>query len=261
MNTYSRASMVFFVCLLLAACSPARTGVVNGTLTTNVRPAVTIRANAPFVLADSGRIWVSPTTDSLLGAADATFDYAVYRDPALSPAQRFAYASIIRFEDMESWNFVSLGRLPGSFGAIKPVDLVGRGGFIYTLYVPSAGDWASDMLANNGVEPPEAWIAQRWVIDLDKGARALAEYREPWPATMDVPASDILLIGDKDHMFLRNFEQRAIAAFSFSLERGDFTDAAAQSSTWQRSSLHPDVARLAGEIIRIVDHDGGDYDQ
>ncbi len=261
MKTYSRASIVFFTCLLLAACSPARTGTVNGTLTTNVRPAITISANAPFVLADSGRVWVSPKTDALPGAADATFDYAVYRDPAVSPAQRLAYASIIRFEDMESWNFVSLGRLPDSFGGKKPAGVAGRGGFIYTLCVPAVGDWASDLLAANGVEPPEAWMAQRWVIDLDKGARAIAEYREPWPAVMDVPESDILLIGDKDHTLLRAFEQRALAAFAFSTDRGDFAGAAAESSAWQKPLSQPDVARLAGDIIRIAEQGGRDYDK
>ena len=258
MNAYTRLFGIFAASLLLAACSPARTGVVNGTLSTNLRPAISITANAPFTVADSGRIWVSPKTDMVLGALNASFDYAVFTDASVSPAAKFAYAAIIRLDDVEHWNFVPQGKtLPGSFGARKKVEPASREGAMYTLHVPSAGDWASELLVTNGTATPEAWIAKRWLFSLDSGFRALAEYREPWPADFEVPDADIILLRDAQADFLRAFERRAVAAFTFEPALGEFT-AAPPASAWQNAPLHPDVAKLAGEII-YVDHSADDY--
>lgn len=268
MKTLFHLLAVFSASLLLAACSPARTGVVNGTLTTNVRPAVSISANAPFVLADSGRLWLSPVTNAVPGLADASFDYAVYTDPSVSPASRFAYAAIIRLQDMETWNFTPQRSLPGAFGAKQRTARIAHGGFMYTLHVPSGhadaalgGDWASDLLAANGVTPPSAWIAKRWVYDVDRGARAIAEYREPWPADLDVPEEDLLLVGSEDLEFLRDFERRALAAFSMTADIGDFPGIPETRTAWKRPASLPDAVRLAGDIVYAVSHDAGtDYD-
>lgn len=249
MKPYARIVVLVAASALLAACSPARTGVVNGTLTTNLRPAISISANAPLALADSGRVWVSPKTHEVLGAATASFDYAVYTDSSASPAAKFAYAAIIRLEDMKDWNFVPQGKsLPGSFSAKKKVDPQSREGTLYTLHVPSAGDWASEFLAVNGIPVPGAWIAKRWVFSLDTGFRALAEYREPWPADLEIPDSDIILLRDSQAEFLREFERRAIASFAFDPAAGDFA-AAPPAAAWKQSPVLPDVAKLAGEII------------
>ncbi len=257
MKTYFCFLTIFLAGLFLAACSPARTGVVGGTLTTNVRPAVSIKANAPLVLADSGRLWPSPKTDGLPGEADASFDYAVYLDPSVPPSSRLAYAAIIRLEDMETWNFTSQSTLPGAFGGRQRTAPIGHGGFMYTLYVPSSGDWASDLLAANGTPPPEAWVAKRWVYDVDKGARAIAEYREPWPADLDVPEAEILLIGDASADFLRAFERRALSVFTVAAELGDFSGVPEAQSSWEKAPSLPDVARLVGDISRMGTQDSG----
>ena len=260
MKTNFRILVVLAMSLSLVACFSARTGVVNGTLTTNVRPVVSIKANAPFVLADSGRLLPFPETDELPGLADASFDYAVYTDPSVSPASRFAYAAIIRMDDMETWNFTSQRMLPGAFGARQRVAHIGHGGFVYTLHVPSVGDWGSDLLAANGTTPPTAWIAKRWVYDIDKGARAIAEYREPWPVNIDVPEAEILLIGDGGTKFLQDFERRALTVFSVAAELGDFSGVQQVQSSWTKASSLPNITRLAGDVLRMGARDSGtDY--
>jgi len=251
--------MFFAASLLVAACSPARTGVVNSTLTTNQRPAISIEPQPPLRLADSGRVWVSPKTNLLPGAATASFDYALYTDPAVSTASVMAYGAIIRLEDRDRWMFSPQGKaLPGSFGVGKKIEGMGREGSLYTLHVPSAGDWASELLTANGKPVPEAWIAKRWLFSLDSELRGLAEYREPWPADLDVPTSDIMLLRPEHADFLREFDRRAYAAFRLGPESHEFFSPP-PSAIWIASPIHPDVARLAGEILAI-ENSGSDYE-
>jgi hypothetical protein len=259
MKISTRLMMVFAASLLVAACSPARTGVVNSTLTTNQRPAISIEPQAPLRLADSGRVWVSPRTDVVPGMATASFDYAVYTDPAASASSVLAYAAIIRLEDRDRWMFAPQGKaLPGSFGNGKKFQEVCREGFLYTLHVPGAGDWVSELLTANGKAVPEAWIAKRWVFSLDSELRGLAEYREPWPADFDVPALDIVLLRPEHADFLREFDSRAQAAFGFSPESQEFSGPP-PSAAWTAAPVHPDVARLVGEVL-AVDNSGNDYE-
>ncbi|MDL2210174.1 hypothetical protein LJC26_05165, partial [Desulfovibrio sp. OttesenSCG-928-O18] len=117
MRSFTRVLCLVCAVVLLGACSPARTGVVDGTLTTNLRPAINIKANSPFALADSGRVWAFPLSEEMTRGNSATFDFAVYTDKSASPAGRLAYAAIIRLEDDTNWVFVPQGhKLPGMFG-------------------------------------------------------------------------------------------------------------------------------------------------
>ena len=244
---------------LVVACSPARTGVVNNTLSTNQRPSISITPQSPLQLADSGRVWVSPKTDLTPGMTTASFDYAVYANPSDSDPVVMAYGAIIRLENPEAWHFVPQGKtLPDSFGPREKLVGVGREGFLYTLYVPHSGDWASELLVANGKNVPEAWIAKRWLFSLESGVRALAEYREPWPADLSVPASDIMLIGDANRAFLREFDRRAESAFILTPDAQEFS-APPASALWRSSPIPPDVARLAGEVLQN-DRSGGEYD-
>lgn len=251
MKSYFRILAIVTAGLLLCACNGAKTGVTpTGTLSTNLRPSITIATNAPFSLIDGGRVWASPKSDMMPGSADASFDYAVYANPAVSPASAFAYAAIIRLTDKESWEFLPQGaKLSGSFGGRKGVAGM-PGGYAYTVHVPGAGDWAAELLAANGTAVPEAWVAKRWLFSLDPDVRALAEYREPWPADLEYPEEDIMLLREKHAAFLREFDRRATAAFSFDRSRGDFGDNAPRVSTWNKASVLPDVGKIAGEVMR-----------
>ena len=252
MKSYARLITIVAASFLLSACAGAKTGVLpDGTLSTNLRPAVSIKANAPFALADAGRVWASPKTDMLPGSTDASFDYAVYADPSSSPASVFAYAAILRLTDNESWEFLPQGNgLPGVFGGRQGEASV-RSGYIYTLHVPASNDWASELLAANGVTVPEAWIAKRWLFSLDTDARALAEYREPWPEGLDVPGgSDVMLLGESQAAFLRDFERRAVAAFSFAPVPGNFENVVPRVSAWKKAPVLPNVEKLMGDVIQ-----------
>lgn len=252
MKAYTRVMTIVAASLLLAACNGAKTGVLpDGTLSTNLRPAISIKANAPFVLADAGRLWVSPKTDVLPGSTTASFDYAVYADPSSSSASSFAYAAILKLSDNESWEFVPQGNgLPGIFGGRKGEAAVSNG-YIYTLHVPASRDWASEFLAANGVAVPEAWVAKRWLFSLDKDVRALAEYREPWPDGLDAPnGSDLILLGEGQAAFLRDFDRRAVSSFSFAPESDAFEGVSPRVSAWKKAPVLPDIARLMGDVIQ-----------
>lgn len=252
MKTYARMVAILAASILLAACGAQRTGVLNNTLTTNVKPAITITAHAPFAVVDAGRVWAVPKTDVTPGMADTSFDYAVYASPTASVSTAFAYAAILRLDDSANWEFVPKGsRIQGSFGARKKVEPAKRDGAVYTLHVPPAGDWASALLAENGHAIPEAWIAKRWMFSLDSASRAVAEYREPWPAGLEVPESDIMLLRESHAVFLQEFEKRAFAVFSFDTSTSDFGETPPRVSTWKRSPVSPNVERLAGDVIQV----------
>lgn len=256
-----RIFSLFFACITLAACSPARTGVIGGTLTTNLRPAIGISVGKPFILADSGRVWAMPKSNLQTNFANASFDYAVYTDPSVSPANRFAYAAIIRLTDKEHWTFQPETVIPGVFGRTTVPAVRGREGKGFTVRVERAGDWAGELLALNGARGPSVWLAKRWVFVLDTDARAIAEYREPWPEGLEAPERGIMLLRDSDAEYLRGFEKRAEAVFSFGTDPGDFTGAP-PAAKWNHPREEPDVAALAGEVMYLEngDSDGGSYE-
>ena len=258
MNSVLRYIVLVLAALSLFACSPARTGVVDGALTTNLTPGMSVRANAPLAMADNGRIWISQKNpDDFMNEALVAFDYAVYTEPGISPADRFAYAAIIHLEDPKSWTFVPQGAaLPGSFGGIQPFGPASYGGTMHTLCVAGTGDWASDLLAANGANPPEFWLAKRWVFNLNNEGRVLAEYREPWPSILEKPGKEVPLWQEKSIAYLRDFEQRATGAFSISAAQGAFSEKPL-SGRWQKAQVRPDVVRLVGDIHRQY-NDGGE---
>lgn len=256
MKLHFRSTLLLLSVLALAACSPARTGVIGGTLTTTYRPGLAITAEKPLELTSSGRVWAGIKGDDIASISSAMFDYALYTDPAVSPVEKFAYAAFIRLEDKGSWMFQPQGHgIPGQFGAVKPVLPKEREGKMYTLHVPSANDWASDLLRENGHTPPETWLVKRWIFSLDSDSRAMAEYREPWPEYLEAPSSDIMLLRDSHADYLRNFEKRAVAAFVFEPTQGDFSGVAQAAPAWKTPRVDPDLIRLVGDIIRITHGD------
>lgn len=262
MKSFFRSAFLLFSVAAISACSPARTGVIDGTLTTTYRPGLAVRAETPLTLASSGRVWALIKGDDITALSSAMFDYALYADPAVSPVEKFAYAAFIRLEDNRGWMFLPQGHgLPGQFGAVKPVLPEGREGKMYTLHVPAAKDWASEMLRENGHTPPEAWLVKRWIFSLDSDARAMAEYREPWPEYLEASSSDIMPLRDSHADYLRNFEKRAVAAFTFDATTGDFGGVAQPAPGWKTPRVDPAVSRLVGDVIRITHgNDSGSWD-
>lgn len=259
MKFFIRSACAFVALAMLGACSPARTGVVDGALATNLRPSIVVKANAPFALAASGRVWASPASDEMLRDNHASFDFAVYADPSAASIEKFAYAAVVRLEDDAKWRFAPQGhKLPGQLGGMKRMDPAMREGRMYTLHVPSQGDWSSELLQANGMDVPEVWLAKRWVFSLDIGGRALAEYREPWPADMDVPQPDAMWMRDADAAYLRAFDLRAQEAFTFGTDSVDFSAVAQPASQWKKTAAAPDVEALVGKVMRNM-QDNDDF--
>ncbi|GHV54102.1 hypothetical protein FACS1894206_06150 [Deltaproteobacteria bacterium] len=243
---------------LLAACSPARTGVIDGRLTTNLKPAIGIKAGAPFAVAANGRLWVNQHGQEITADVLVSVDYAFYTDKAVSPSSCFAYAAIMRLDSAPYWVFVPQGHpLRGMFGVRKKLDPPVREGSVYSLRVAGADDWASNVLLANGHEAPEAWLAKRWVFSVSDGVRAMAEYREPWPKDMTVPEGNTGLVGDREIAYLRDFDNRA-NVFRFDAERGDFSEVKASvgQSAWKMPETVLDVEKIVGEVIQS--RPGGD---
>lgn len=257
MRRVSQAVALLFAATCFAACSPARTGVIGSTLTTNERTAISITANPPLTLADAGKVWAVPKSNMMTTFGNASFDYAIYTEKGVSPATRMACAAIIRLTDKERWAFQPQTNIPGTFGRETVPDYDGRDGRGYTLRVTAAGDWVSDVLAVNGTTPPQTWLAKRWVFVLEQNVRAIAEYREAWPENLEAPGGrDVTLLRDRDVEALRAFENRAEKAFRFSADEGIFTGAP-QASTWVMPRTDPDVAALAGEVMYLEFHGSG----
>ncbi|CAK7068638.1 MAG: hypothetical protein DELT_01772 [Desulfovibrio sp.] len=256
MKAYIRFALLLVCVAAVAACSPARTGVIGQSLTTNLKPGMAITANAPLTFVSGGRVWASLKGDDIAPISSASFDYALFADPAVSPAQKFAYAAFVRIDERENWMFQPQGHgLPGQFGAVKPVLPPQCEGRMYTLHVPSQGDWASDVLTENGQTPPEVWLVKRWVFSLDSDLRAMAEYREPWPEFLEAPTSEIMLLRDTNAEYLRDFERRALAAFSFDATLGDFSTVPQTAAAWKMPRTTPDLSRLVGDVLRLTQGD------
>ena len=77
MKLHFRSAFLLLSVMALAACSPARTGVINGTLTTTYKPGLTISAEKPLALASSGRVWSGIKGDDIATISSAMFDYAL----------------------------------------------------------------------------------------------------------------------------------------------------------------------------------------
>lgn len=253
MKPYFRSMLALFVLLLVAACSPVRTGVIDGTLATNLRPGLTVAPGERLAFVSGGRVWPTAKTGDVGPMNVVAFDYALYADPEVSPASKFAYAAFARIEEKGMWMFVPQGQaLPGQLGkATRVFDE--REGRLYTLHIPAQGDWASAVLAENGHTPPEAWVAKRWVFSLEGASRAMAEYREPWPDDLDVPDGGLSLLTSRQENFLRDFTKRALAAFAFGSGLGDFDGVPAARPVWKMPATEPNITRLVGDVMRVMD--------
>jgi hypothetical protein len=245
----------------LAACSPARTGLVGNTLTSNTRPAISITANTPLQPVAGGRLWFDLPSPQIQSSATASFAYAVFSIPHNSgPVAVHAHAIISRLEDTNAWRFQH-----DSFKDPKALSFssgIAHGGYGWTaqiMHTPARGDWFSELWVVNGRQVPEAWLAKRFAALLNDGNKAIFEYREPWPVNASMPAMDPL-ITDISGDALTSFSQRADKAFSVSAERGSFEGApTAPSALPVLPDIIPNLLRLVGEVAS-TGNDGRDGD-
>lgn len=235
---------------LLTACTPARTGVIGNTLTTNVKPEISITGQDPLVIRASGRLRPNSGMATTSDSADFTFDYAFFTES--NAEKRFAYAAIVRIDNEGQWLFQPPARFDGAFGVSERMV----GGFqwsIQLLRVSSDKDWASGVWSDvNGGAPasetPEFWLAKRWITHLNSATRAVMEYREPWPGNLAVLGQDTVLVSDSAAAILQQFDARAEAAFLVEKKRGEFDKNAPQPQA-TKPRIPINIAKLVGTII------------
>ncbi len=248
MRKFFHALRLFLAACVVTACTPARTGVIGNTLTTNVRPVISITGNSPFSVRSHGRITADGGPTTTTGPAYVTFDYAFFTPDGATPG--FAYAAIARIQNENGWAFQPPAPFTGAFSS-SDTTLGGFAWSVQLLRVPSAGDWASGVWEDLGGGGTDAWLAKRWIAHLNGGTRAIMEYREPWPETIPALSTDVTLLASGAADAILRFNARADTVFSVAKKGGDFTGERPKPAPSSRIALN--VPRLVGALITL-DH-------
>ena len=230
---------------LLTACTPARTGIIGNTLTTNVKPGISITGQSGLTVESHGRMRPRSAATTTTAIADFTVDYAFFTDA--DDAGRFAYAAIVRIDAEKQWYF----QPPRPFDEAFQVSDSTEGGFHWSaqlLRVASDKDWANGLWMDMGGDSPTHWLAKRWVTHLNDTTRAIMEYREPWPEGMNTLPTNTLLLTESAAATLQAFIARADAAFLAEKKLGEFNKSE-QPAKATTPRVPMDIARMAGTII------------
>ncbi|SBV94946.1 exported hypothetical protein [uncultured delta proteobacterium] len=250
MRRFFHSLRLLLAACILTACTPARTGVIGNTLTTNVKPEISITGQAPLTIQASGRLRPNSGMATISDSADFTFDYAFFM--ANTAEQRFAYAAIVRIDNEGRWLFQPPARFDGAF-AVNDRIIGGFQWSIQLLRVSSDKDWGSAVWSDvNGGAPasgmPEFWLAKRWITHLNSTTRAVMEYREPWPGNLAVLGADTVIVSDSTAAILQQFDARADAAFLVEKKRGEFDTNTPQPQT-SKPRVPVNMAKLVGTVI------------
>ena len=245
MYNFFRNARILTATLLLAACTPARTGVIGNTLTTNVKPEISITGIAPFSIRDHGRMLVESGLPSGEGTASLAVDYAFFADE--DHPDRLAYAAIVRITNDTFWHFQPPAKFDEAFSESRQP----LGGYQWSeqlLRVARGKDWASGAWEDLGGSVPEFWLVKRGVTHLNNTVRAVMEYREPWPAAMRV-FSGTVIVSDEADAALQEFLGRADAVFTVEKKRGQFNTNSPKTAT-VKSRIPLDAAKTIGSVIQ-----------
>ena len=257
MQGFFRFIRPLFAACVLAACTPARTGVIGNTLTTNVKPRISITGLAPLGLLSHGRQWTRAATDVTAITAPVTLDYAVFADSRPNAPPSLAHAAIARIEDPGRWRFMPSADSVEAFSASR-AKLDGMDFVVQLLREPAADDWAGGVWRESGYAVPEYWLAKRWVAHMDDATRAVMEYREPWPDCLPEFLPGMVMVSESAYQCLNEFVFRADAAFLVERKGGDFkTGEALPGSTFMGPVPLPDLQKIMGGIVFSTGTGGG----
>ncbi len=245
--------------LLLAACSPARTGLIGNTLTTNVRPLISITAQPPLTPLAHGRLHASGYGPAKNDPVALSFDFALFADPEVeartgsaepgAAVERFSLAAILRITE-QSLQFQPKGQKAYNAFSISKVRLNGIDWTEELLRISSGGDWAAAVWRENGRAVPEFWLTKRWTAHLADRTIAVMEYREAWPACLAPISRDVLIQNDPGGTCLQDFLNRADAAFRADRSGGDFKgEVKTPPSSLRLPREMPDITAMAGELV------------
>lgn len=248
-NIFKNIRILFAACLL-TACTPARTGVIGNSLTTNVKPLITI-TGLTLSVQGYGKLWADARTDSLTTREGVSFDYAIFADSGSGsgPVPRFAYAAIARITRPETWMFQPTADPAGAFAA-SVLRLDGIDFMVNLIRTGSEGDWPSELWRENGRDVPETWLVKRWTAPLADGVRAVMEYREPWPACLTSVSAQTVIVGGAEGECLHGFVARADAAFRVEKKGGTFPRKNPPSASGLAvPRTPPNIEALMGHVI------------
>lgn len=252
MHPFFRNLCLVFAAFLPATCSSAKTEVIGNTLTTNVKPYISITGAAPLSVQGHGRLIpdVGSATSSI--KASVQFDYAIYADSESGAVGKYGYAAIVRLRDANLWRFLPQSEYSKSGGAFH---LAHKGEWTEQLLRVNADskDWSSAVWTANNREIPQVWLAKRWSQNLNETIRVVMEYREPWPD--DLGEDPVNLPTAEGGAELAAFVARADKAFSAEKKAGDFKagiPTPATKLTMPREQ--PDVDTLVGSVQPKSDH-------
>ena len=251
MHRFFRNIRILLAACLLTACTPARTGIVGNTLTTNVKPLVSITGLAPLSVLAHGTLRPEAVTDRMGSNEMVTFDYALFADNGETnrPVERFAYAAIVRLAHPNAWRF----HPPVESGTALSSGSVSLDGLAFMheiLRTPSLDDWSSDIWRENNRDVPEQWLVKRWTAHLNESVRVVMEYREPWPDTLRPLSTSAVVASGPGADALLAFIERADAAFKVEKKGGTFDKSTPPPGT--RLAIpkkDPDVAKLVGTVM------------
>ncbi|CAK7062761.1 MAG: hypothetical protein DELT_01494 [Desulfovibrio sp.] len=236
---------------VLTACTPARTGVIGNTLTTNVKPPISITGLESLTVKAHGVLRPETATDNATAREMVTFNYAFYADKAPAadiPANRFAYAVIARISTPKAWRFQPPSKADEALSA-RNITVGGIAFFEQILRVPSENDWGSGVWRKNGKNVPRYWLAKRWTAHLNDEVRAVMEYREEWPTEINAFSRDLLIVSGNAGQALADFNKRADAAFTVEKREGDFNKGQTPPSEYAVPENAPVIRKLIGEVV------------
>lgn len=247
MRRFFQSLRFLLAACILTACTPARTGVIGNTLTTNVKPSISITGEDSLTVRAHGRLYPSSGPAMAAGTATLSFDYAFFTSAGRPDC--FAYAAIVRVTNNEAWMFQPPARFPDAFS----VTDVSFGGFQWSeqlLRIPVENDWPTAVLEELGGEKRKYWLAKRWVAHLDGANRAIMEYREPWPDAITLLSADTVVFTGEAGETLNAFIKRADAAFSVEQKGGDFGKNAPESHP-AATRVPVNASKLIGEVFPV----------
>jgi len=240
---------LLFAACVLTACTPARTGIIGNTLTTNVKPSISITGLNSLTVQAHGRLYPDSGRALTPGASILSFDYAFFTDETQPDC--FAYAAIVRISNEERWIFHPPTRFAEAFSTAE----VSFGGFQWSeqlLRSSCEKDWPSAVWEELEGKTHKYWLTKRWIAHLDGTTRAVMEYREPWPEAMVFLNANAVVFSEKSGDTLTAFIKRADTAFSVEQKGGDFSKNALAPRP-ATTSVPINVIKLVGEVFP-VDH-------
>lgn len=246
------------LCCFAMACTPVQRGATDEGFIVGGQPNIAISVSPELDLQRTGEKSVVLDTDTV-HSTSARMTYAVFGNTKDSRVARHAHTFSIN-PSTRNWRF-SPETYTSRYGISTTKQKInGQHHTIQTLLVPAKDDWFSDLWQENGVLPPESWLAMRWSTTPNNLQRVVAEYREPMPPCIrsseawralvsqeTVPTIYKQQLWQQCNQEFEDFTQRANSTIHF--DRLNESSPLQTSTTLKIDSSHrPNFTHQAGEL-------------